>query len=79
MASKKLIQQKMRGHGVLEAAKRPRVSGKSLCVWFKQARQQERLFTVGDVAALKGELWPASRPNPSAPTEERDVLKKAAA
>ena len=65
-----------RGHGVVDVAKRPGVSDKSLYLWVRLAQEQqgvgsgENATLKAEVARLKAELKRAN--------EERDILKKAA-
>lgn len=66
-----------RGHAVVEVAQRLGVSDKSLYVWIKKARQQSPPL-AGDIAALRGELA-RLKADLKRTTEERDILKKAAA
>jgi transposase len=66
-----------RGHAVVEMAQRLGVSDKSLYAWIKKARQQSPPLT-GDVAALQGQLT-RLKADLKRTTEERDMLKKAAA
>jgi transposase len=66
-----------RGHAVVEVAQRLDVSDKSLYVWIKKARQQSTPLT-GDVVALRSELA-RLKADLKRTTEERDILKKAAA
>ena len=66
-----------RGHGVLEVAKRLGISDKSLYHWLKQSRQQAAPHSH-DVIALKQELT-RMKAELRRTTEERDILKKAAA
>lgn len=66
-----------RGHGVVDVSKRLGVSDKSLYVWLKQSR--ERVFPHSqDIAGLKQELI-RMKAELKRTTEERDILKKAAA
>lgn len=68
-----------RGHSVQEVAKRLGVSDKSLYLWLKQFRDRhgalpqptEQQAMKQEIARLKSEL--------KRTTEERDILKKAAA
>lgn len=66
-----------RGHGVLEVSKRLGVTDKSLYLWLKQAREQAAPNSQ-DVAALQKELS-RMKAELKRTTEERDILKKAAA
>lgn len=67
-----------RGHGVLEVAKRLGVSDKSLYAWLKRSQQRPQTPVKDDVLALKGELA-RMKAELKRTTEERDILKKAAA
>lgn len=67
-----------RGHGVLEVSKRLGVSDKSLYVWLKRSQQRSQSPVKDDVSALKGELA-RMKAELKRTTEERDILKKAAA
>jgi transposase len=66
-----------RGHGVLEVSKRLGVSDKSLYLWLKQHRTQASpnapylMALKLELSLIKAEL--------KRTTEERDILKKAAA
>lgn len=66
-----------RGHGVVEVSKRLGVSDKSLYAWLKQS-QQDDLPNTKDIVALKQELQ-RMKAELKRTTEERDILKKAAA
>jgi transposase len=66
-----------RGHGVVEVSKRLGVSDKSLYAWLKQS-QQDDLPNAKDIVALKLELQ-RMKAELKRTTEERDILKKAAA
>ena len=66
-----------RGHGVVEVSKRLGVSDKSLYAWLKQS-QQDDLPNSKDIVALKQELQ-RMKAELKRTTEERDILKKAAA
>jgi transposase len=66
-----------RGHGVVEVSKRLGVSDKSLYAWLKQS-QQDDLPNAKDIVALKQELQ-RMKAELKRTTEERDILKKAAA
>jgi len=66
-----------RGHGVPEVSKRLGISDKSLYHWLKQSRQQVAPHSQ-DVVALKQELT-RMKAELKRTTEERDILKKAAA
>jgi len=67
-----------RGHGVVEVAKRLGISDKSLYVWLKQARQRSPTPVRDEVLALKNEIS-RMKAELKRTTEERDILKKAAA
>jgi len=67
-----------RGHGVLEVSKRLGVSDKSLYVWLKRSQQRSQSPVKDDASALKGELA-RMKAELKRTTEERDILKKAAA
>jgi transposase len=66
-----------RGHGVVEVSNRLGVSDKSLYLWVRQAKKLqgagsgEAALLKSEIARLKAELKRTS--------EERDILKKAAA
>lgn len=66
-----------RGHGVVEVSNRLGVSDKSLYLWVRQAKERqgpgsgEAALLKSEIARLKAELKRTS--------EERDILKKAAA
>ena len=66
-----------RGHGVVEVSSRLGVSDKSLYLWVRQAKEVqcvgggESVILKSEIARLKAELKRTS--------EERDILKKAAA
>lgn len=66
-----------RGHGVVETSKRLGISDKSLYAWLKQSRDDE-LPISKDIVALKQELN-RIKAELKRTTEERDILKKAAA
>ena len=66
-----------RGHGVVEVLKRLGVSDKRLYVWLKQ-RQDNASPNSKDLVALKQELQ-RIKVELKRTTEERDILKKAAA
>ena len=66
-----------RGHSVVEVSKRLGVSDKSLYAWLKQS-QQDDLPNSKDIVALKQELQ-RMKAELKRTTEERDILKKAAA
>ena len=67
-----------RGHGVVEVAKRLGISDKSLYVWLKQSQQRSQGPAKDDVIALKNEIS-KMKAELKRTTEERDILKKAAA
>lgn len=67
-----------RGYGVVEVAKRLGISDKSLYVWLKQSQQRSQLPANDDVLALKNEIS-RMKAELKRTTEERDILKKAAA
>ncbi len=67
-----------RGHSVLDVAKRLGVSDKSLYAWLKQNRERSSPAVNEDVHALKGEMS-RLKAELKRTTEERDILKKAAA
>ena len=67
-----------RGYGVVEVAKRLGISDKSLYVWLKQSQQRSQLPANDDVLALKNEIR-RMKAELKRTTEERDILKKAAA
>jgi transposase len=66
-----------RGHGVLDVSKRLGVSDKSLYLWLKQSREQASPKSQ-DIVSLKQELI-RMKAELKRTTEERDILKKAAA
>jgi len=66
-----------RGHGVLEVSKRLGVSDKSLYLWLKQSKGNTSPHAE-DLASLKKELS-RMKAELKRTTEERDILKKAAA
>lgn len=66
-----------RGHGVLDVSKRLGVSDKSLYLWLKQSREQVSPKSQ-DIVSLKQELI-RMKAELKRTTEERDILKKAAA
>lgn len=67
-----------RGHGVVEVSKRLGISDKSLYAWLKQSQQRSGSPAKDDVLALKSELS-RTKAELKRATEERDILKKAAA
>lgn len=67
-----------RGHGVIEVSKRLGISDKSLYVWLKQSPQHSGSSSKDDVDTLKKELSRV-KAELKRTTEERDILKKAAA
>ena len=66
-----------RGYGVVEVSKRLGISDKSLYSWLKQSQQSDQPNSK-DLAALKQELQ-RMKAELKRTTEERDILKKAAA
>lgn len=66
-----------RGHAVVEVSKRLGVSDKSLYLWLKQSREQVSPNPQGMIS-LKQELM-RTKAELRRTTEERDILKKAAA
>ena len=66
-----------RGHGVFEVSKRLGVSDKSLYVWLKQSREGVSPHSQ-DITGLRQELM-RMKAELKRTTEERDILKKAAA
>lgn len=66
-----------RGHGVVDVSKRLGVSDKSLYLWLKQSREQVSPKPQ-DIVGLKQELIRV-KTELKRTTEERDILKKAAA
>ena len=66
-----------RGHGVVEVSKRLGISDKSLYSWLKQSQQSDQPNS-NDLTALKQELQ-RMKAELKRTTEERDILKKAAA
>lgn len=66
-----------RGHGVVDVSKRLGVSDKSLYLWLKQSREQVSPKPQ-DIVGLKQELIRV-KAELKRTTEERDILKKAAA
>ncbi|NNM69145.1 MAG: transposase [Gallionella sp.] len=67
-----------RGHAVAEVATRLGISGKSLYVWLKQSQQLAKVPVKDEVLALKSEVS-RMKAELKRTTEERDILKKAAA
>lgn len=67
-----------RGHAVVEVAKRLGISDKSLYVWLKQSQPRSQSPVKDDVLALKNEIS-RMKAELKRTTEERDILKKAAA
>ena len=67
-----------RGHSVAEVSKRLGISDKSLYVWLKQSQQRSQSPVKDDVLSLKNELS-RMKAELKRTTEERDILKKAAA
>ncbi len=66
-----------RGHGVVDVAKRLGVSDKSLYLWVRLAREQQGLGS-GETASLRSEVS-RLKAELKRTSEERDILKKAAA
>jgi transposase len=66
-----------RGHGVVDVSKRLGVSDKSIYLWLKQSREQVSPKPQ-DIIGLKHELMRV-KAELKRTTEERDILKKAAA
>ena len=66
-----------RGHGVVEVSQRLGISDKSLYTWLKQSQQNDSPNSK-DLTALKQELL-RTKAELKRTTEERDILKKAAA
>ena len=66
-----------RGHGVVDVSNRLGVSEKSLYLWLKQSREQVSPKPQ-DIVGLKQELIRV-KAELKRTTEERDILKKAAA
>ena len=66
-----------RGRGVVEVSSRLGVSDKSLYLWVRQAKERQGAGS-GEAAALKGEIARLKAELKRA-SEERDILKKAAA
>ena len=67
-----------RGHGVVEVAKRLGISDKSLYVWLKKSQKNSGVSDKNEVQALKSEIN-RMKAELKRTTEERDILKKAAA
>jgi len=67
-----------RGHGVVEVAKRLGISDKSLYVWLKKSQKNSGSSDKSEVLALKSEIN-RMKAELKRTTEERDILKKAAA
>ncbi len=67
-----------RGHSVAEVSKRLGISDKSLYVWLKQSQQLAKAPIKDEVLALKSEIS-RMKAELKRTTEERDILKKAAA
>lgn len=66
-----------RGHGVVEVSDRLGVSDKSLYLWVRQAKEQQGAGS-GEAALLKSEIT-RLKAELKRTSEERDILKKAAA
>ncbi|MCV2356004.1 transposase [Paucibacter sp. B2R-40] len=67
-----------RGHGVVEVAKRLGISDKSLYLWVRQAKDQDSGPAATEAASLRSEMAKL-KAELKRTTEERDILKKAAA
>ena len=67
-----------RGHKVVDVAQRLGVSDKSLYLWLRQSSGKQSAASSENVAALKVEMARLKAELRRA-TEERDILKKAAA
>jgi transposase len=66
------------GRGVVEVSQRLGMSDKSLYEWVKQARARDSSPASGEVATLRSEVT-RLKAELRRTTEERDILKKAAA
>jgi transposase len=66
------------GHGVVEVSQRLGMSDKSLYLWVRQAKDRGPTPVTGDVATLRSEVT-RLKVELKRTTEERDILKKAAA
>ena len=66
------------GHGVVEVSQRLGMSDKSLYLWVRQAKDRGPAPASGDVATLRSEVT-RLKAELRRTTEERDILKKAAA
>jgi transposase len=67
-----------RGHKVVDVAQRLGISDKSLYLWLRQSNGKQSIASNDDVAALKAEMS-RLKAELKRTTEERDILKKAAA
>ena len=67
-----------RGHKVVDVAQRLGVSDKSLYLWIRQSSGKQTSSVNDSVAALKAEMV-RLKAELKRTTEERDILKKAAA
>lgn len=67
-----------RGHKVVDVAQRLGVSDKSLYLWIRQSNGKQSSSANDSVAALKAEMA-RLKAELKRTTEERDILKKAAA
>ena len=67
-----------RGHGVVDVSKRLGISDKSLYLWLKQHEKQSNPAKQYNTDALKLEVT-RLKAELKRTTEERDILKKAAA
>lgn len=67
-----------RGHKVVDVAQRLGVSDKSLYLWIRQSNGKQSSSSNDSVAALKAEMA-RLKAELKRTTEERDILKKAAA
>lgn len=67
-----------RGHKVADVAQRLGVSDKSLYLWIRQSSSKQSAPANDSVAALKAEMA-RLKAELKRTTEERDILKKAAA
>lgn len=67
-----------RGHKVVDVAQRLGVSDKSLYLWLRRSNGKQSTASNDDVVALKAEMS-RLKAELKRTTEERDILKKAAA
>ena len=67
-----------RGHKVVDVAQRLGISDKSLYLWLRQSNGKQSIASTDDVVALKAEMS-RLKAELKRTTEERDILKKAAA